>query len=439
MARHERPLDSGDSAELRFAAALRCLRQKAGNPTYRVLAQRAHYSVTALSSAAAGRALPSLSVTLAYVRACGGDVDEWERLWREAAAQLADAAQADRATDDGADDAAAPYPGLSAFQPDDAKRFFGREELTGDLADRLSRRRFVAVFGASGSGKSSLLRAGLLPRLRADAHRGLVVLLTPGPHPLEECAVRLATPAGTTAGALQADIAADPANLHRLARQILAERPSVKAPTGVTITASAEGCIADAERTLHGDLPDWFRVKVITTNLRPVRKVRVRQDRRYTEAVRQWAACMRAAGRLYGSPEESRRAAVLLHERLPVAEADAAETARPVHGPASAGGGGGRARRNPARQAPVRPHDRAADGSGTPAEGDRAGDRANARPSPSGRGRGADERLMGQFSRLRPVLLPVQHQQPALGQRPGDPPPHLARPVSLASYADVRA
>ncbi|MEU6057902.1 AAA family ATPase [Streptomyces sp. NPDC047097] len=227
MARHERPLDEGDGPELRFAASLRELRREAGSPTYRVLAQRAHYSIATLSSAAAGRALPSLSVTLAYVRACGGDVSQWERWWHEAAAQIAaDTAHVGTETAGGDHDATAPYPGLSAFQPDDAKRFFGREELTGELADRLSRRRFVAVFGASGSGKSSLLRAGLLPRLRADAHRGLVVLLTPGPHPLEECAVRLATPAGTTAGALQADIAADPANLHRLVRQILAERPS---------------------------------------------------------------------------------------------------------------------------------------------------------------------------------------------------------------------
>ncbi|MFC0104899.1 helix-turn-helix domain-containing protein [Kibdelosporangium aridum] len=69
MPRAERPLATGDSALLRFAADLRLLRQKAGNPTYRELAKRAHFSVTTLSSAANGRQLPSLNVALAYVRA----------------------------------------------------------------------------------------------------------------------------------------------------------------------------------------------------------------------------------------------------------------------------------------------------------------------------------------------------------------------------------
>lgn len=109
-----------------------------------------------------------------------------------------------------------------------------------------------------------------------------------------------------------------------------AEGLSVKVPNGMTITASTKGCIADAERTLYGDLPDWFRVKVITMNLRPLREVRVRQDRRYTRAVRQWAACMRTAGHPYKSPEESRQAVVRRREGLSVAEADTTETALAV-------------------------------------------------------------------------------------------------------------
>jgi hypothetical protein len=51
-----------------------------------MLAKRAHYSVASLSQAASGRDLPSLAVTIAFVRACGGDVDEWERRWRELSA-----------------------------------------------------------------------------------------------------------------------------------------------------------------------------------------------------------------------------------------------------------------------------------------------------------------------------------------------------------------
>ncbi|MGW6409071.1 hypothetical protein ACWF95_18105 [Streptomyces vinaceus] len=100
---------------------------------------------------------------------------------------------------------------------------------------------------------------------------------------------------------------------------------SATAPTGMTITASPEGCIADAERTLYGDLATWFRVKVVTMNLRPVRETRVHEDRQYAEAVGQWAACMLAAGRPYAGPEDSRRAAARFGEEKPPAEADAAE------------------------------------------------------------------------------------------------------------------
>ncbi|MFD3518463.1 XRE family transcriptional regulator [Streptomyces sp. NPDC058657] len=226
MARSERPLDSGDSPELTFAAALRQLRQKAGRPTYRVLSQRTHYSVTTLSNAAAGRALPSLPVTLAYVRACEGDVRQWEQLWHDAAARLAtDTVRAEDGPRSGNTVEAAPYPGLAAFQQEDGERFFGRDGLADELVGLVSRRRFVAVFGASGSGKSSLLRAGLLPRLRQVAQSATVLLLTPGPHPLEECAIKLAAPARTTAGRLHTDLTDDRANLHRIVRQIMAERP----------------------------------------------------------------------------------------------------------------------------------------------------------------------------------------------------------------------
>ncbi|MFJ4878450.1 hypothetical protein ACIP93_25040 [Streptomyces sp. NPDC088745] len=226
MARKERPLDSGDTPELAFAASLRQLREKAGSPTYRVLSQRTHYSVTTLSSAAAGRVLPSLPVALAYVRACDGDVGEWEQLWHRSAARIAAGAASAGPEACGAEEGpAAPYPGLAAFQREDGERFFGREDVTDDLVRRLAGHRFVAVFGASGSGKSSLLRAGLLPRLAAGAETSTVLLFTPGPHPLEECAIGLATEAGTTAGRLCAELAADPANLHRLVRQLLAGRP----------------------------------------------------------------------------------------------------------------------------------------------------------------------------------------------------------------------
>lgn len=78
---HDRPADGavGDPVA-DFAVELRELR---GQRSYRQLAQVAHYSHTALSQAAAGRSLPSLAVTQAFVRACGGDVEEWSAHWRE--------------------------------------------------------------------------------------------------------------------------------------------------------------------------------------------------------------------------------------------------------------------------------------------------------------------------------------------------------------------
>ena len=59
-----------------------------------------------------------------------------------------------------------PYPGLRSFEPEDAHLFFGRDEQIDELLRRLAQQRFVAVVGVSGSGKSSLVRAGVIPALR---------------------------------------------------------------------------------------------------------------------------------------------------------------------------------------------------------------------------------------------------------------------------------
>ena len=73
------------------------------------------------------------------------------------------------------------YPGLLAFQEEDAAIFFGRDDEIGDGLDvvnkvrRLGQTGLVMVLGASGTGKSSLVRAGLVPRLRRDTERWLVV------------------------------------------------------------------------------------------------------------------------------------------------------------------------------------------------------------------------------------------------------------------------
>jgi WD40 repeat protein len=157
-----------------LAVELRRLREAAGRPSYRALARQANYSPTMLSEAASGRRLPTLEVTLAYVQACGGDEQQWRRRWQAAAAQFVGAEGSPPRRP-------APYLGLTAFQPEDAQRFFGRQAAIDDVLGRLERRRWLGVFGVSGSGKSSLLRAGVLPVLRA---RGVhVPLITPGAHP----------------------------------------------------------------------------------------------------------------------------------------------------------------------------------------------------------------------------------------------------------------
>ncbi|MFJ4790253.1 hypothetical protein [Streptomyces sp. NPDC088794] len=161
MGRKEKPLDPGDGVVQRFAYELRKLRDEANSPTYREMARRAGYSAPTLSAAAGGERLPSLPVLLAYVTACDGDPAEWELRLREAVAEAADA----RASDD-TDSEGSPYPGLARFETGDGEHFHGRDDLTAELLRLTARTRFAAVVGASGSGKSSLLRAGLIPRLR---------------------------------------------------------------------------------------------------------------------------------------------------------------------------------------------------------------------------------------------------------------------------------
>ena len=217
MPRPERPLDSGDEVLRGFAAGLRQLRADAGGVTYRRLSTRAHYSPAALSEAAGGHKFPTLAVTLAYVRACGGDPANWEARWRETSAELSgiDAPASARGED------TAPYAGLTAFRESDSARFFGRETLVAEIARRLHSHRFLGVFGASGSGKSSALRAGVAVRVAEAGTR--VVVFTPGAHPIDECAIRLAALIGGAAGLLRPELAADPRNLHLRLRQAAAD------------------------------------------------------------------------------------------------------------------------------------------------------------------------------------------------------------------------
>jgi WD40 repeat protein len=177
--RREVPVDPGAGPVQRFAFELRKLRTEAGGLTYRAMATRAGYSITTLSQAAGGEQLPTLPVALAFAGACGGDLAEWESRWHLAVEEAAAFAPENEGTH-----TAPPYRGLARFETGDSGLFFGRDRLTAELAALLGRRRFAAVFGPSGIGKSSLLRAGLIPLLRESRERGSrlsgIRILTPG-------------------------------------------------------------------------------------------------------------------------------------------------------------------------------------------------------------------------------------------------------------------
>jgi hypothetical protein len=122
-----------------------------------------------------------------------------------------------------------PYKGLRAFQEADAPDFFGREALTEQLITRLKENtdaaRFMAVVGPSGSGKSSVVKAGLLPALRKGALPGsdewFVVEMLPGPHPLEELEIGLLRIAAHQPGGLMEQLRRDERGLARAPRLVL--------------------------------------------------------------------------------------------------------------------------------------------------------------------------------------------------------------------------
>ncbi|MDP9329710.1 MAG: PQQ-binding-like beta-propeller repeat protein [Actinomycetota bacterium] len=97
---------------------------------------------------------------------------------------------------DSAGSASCPYKGLASFEERDAAFFFGREHLVGELAARTVQVGLLGVVGASGSGKSSVVSAGLLPSLRArllpGSDRWQHVSIRPGEHPMAELGAAIA-------------------------------------------------------------------------------------------------------------------------------------------------------------------------------------------------------------------------------------------------------
>jgi WD40 repeat protein len=129
-----------------------------------------------------------------------------------------------------------PYRGLGAFEEQDAAFFFGREAAATELLERIARplqgTGLLVVSGVSGAGKSSLLRAGVLPRIRGAGLASApgsaswpCLMFTPTHSPLDELALRVAMLAGTDAAAVRRGLDADPDRFALTARQAAVALP----------------------------------------------------------------------------------------------------------------------------------------------------------------------------------------------------------------------
>lgn len=176
-----------------FGDLLKFLRRRCG-VTQRELSLAVGYSHAQISRLELNQRVPDLAtITARFIPALDleSEPEVAARLVELAAAIPHEAAPAE---------GIAPFKGLQFFNEEDAELFFGREELTSRLVTRMRdtlsdspSTRFLAVVGASGSGKSSIVRAGLLPSLRRTVPfaRWLVRTLTPTNRPLEALASSL--------------------------------------------------------------------------------------------------------------------------------------------------------------------------------------------------------------------------------------------------------
>src|SRR5262245_56900175 len=235
-------------AELSFAGLLRRLRAEA-RLTQEELAAAAGVSPRAVSNLERGFSRTAHKDTAVLLAGALGLAGPAEELFVAAARGTVPPARV-LAAADGAKPrpgamAGSPYRGLAVFGEQDAAFFFGREAAASALLDRMSRllagTGLLVVSGASGAGKSSLLRAGVLPRIRAEglasapgAASWPCVVFAPTRGPLDELALRVAPLAGADAAAVRRGLAADPDGFALTARQAARAGPArpAKEPEG---------------------------------------------------------------------------------------------------------------------------------------------------------------------------------------------------------------
>lgn len=207
-----------------FGDLLKYLRRRAGY-TQRELSIAVGYSDTQISRLEHNERLPDLAtLTARFIPVLHLEKEP------EVAARLLELAATVRREDAPAS-GLAPYKGLHYFDEADAELFFGRDALTQQLTERLraqvaSDQRFLAVVGASGSGKSSVVRAGLIPTLRwlPTSSGWPLFVMTPMAHPLESLATVLSheTPSSLPFRRLVDELAQQPDQLS-LTLQSIAE------------------------------------------------------------------------------------------------------------------------------------------------------------------------------------------------------------------------
>ncbi|MFF3306175.1 helix-turn-helix domain-containing protein [Streptomyces sp. NPDC002952] len=209
-----------------FAVRLRQLRHERGL-SLAALSRQVHYSKGYLSKIENGAKPPTEDVARRCddVLSAGGELLRLlPRAIGEGAAERAVTGEAERS----------PYRGLSAFTAQDTEWFFGREQATAALLDRVFERVDrgpLMLVAPSGSGKSSLLNAGLMPRMRggalpmAGSARWPVVVLTPTAHPLQELLYSVAKVLGTDLGVTADDVARDPRLLLRAVDAVTGDGP----------------------------------------------------------------------------------------------------------------------------------------------------------------------------------------------------------------------
>jgi len=221
-----------EQPSLTFAGLLRRLRTEA-KLTQEELAAAAGVSVRSVSNLERGINRTAHKDTALLLAGALGLTGRAEELFVAAARGNVPSAQvlaADGAASRRGVVTASPYRGLAVFEEQDTAWFFGREAAANALLDRMSRllagTGLLVVSGASGAGKSSLLRAGVLPRIQVD---GLAAapdaaswpreVFTPTRAPLDELALRVAPLAGADAAAIRRGLATDPDGFALTVRQ----------------------------------------------------------------------------------------------------------------------------------------------------------------------------------------------------------------------------